>query len=334
MNPSSPKSRRRRTPSLAPELLEGRELMTGGVGSTFAIIPATITTAHGHATVSFNLDPKLFTDPGNKPWILGIDVAPNTNSSVVPTITSVVAPNGKSLPVAHATFDPSVTKTATTSASKVSSAALVTVPGLPAPSTAAGTAKNGQPVKAKAVSDTYKVTVSGLDKNVGGVLLGFYMPGDANGAGIVNQADLNAIAYGMNTNSSDTTGKYSFDADANRNGKIDQTDLAIAKKDLGVGTTVSPVISANLDSSNVVDPKNRVTNNGSVHITGAATPNSTLTYSLPNGYSVATTADATGNYSVTLNLLPGANTFSVTATDAFNQKITGSISPITYTPLS
>ena len=332
MNPSSRKSRRRRTASLAPEVLEGRELMTGGVGDTFAIIPATITKAHGHATVSFNLDPKLFTDPGNKPWILGIDVAPNTNSSVVPAVTSVIAPNGKSLPVAHAAFDPSVNKTATSSSSKVSSAALVTVPGLPVASPA--TASSAKGVKAKAVSYTYKVNVTGLDKNTGGVLVGFYMPGNAGGGGVVNQSDLNAITYALNTTANDTTGKYSFDADANRNGKVDQADLNIAKKNINVGTTVSPVISANLDSSNVVDPTNRVTNNGTVTITGAATPNSTITYSLPNGYSASATADATGNYSITLNLLPGSNTFSVVATDAFNQKISGSISPITYTPLS
>jgi hypothetical protein len=313
-------------------VLEGRELMTGGVGDTFAIIPANITTAHGHATVAFNLDPKLFTDPGNKPFVLGIDVAPNQNSAVVPVITSVIAPNGKSLPVTHAAFDPTVKKTSTTSSSNVSSAALVSIPGLPVSSTATAAAKNARPVKAKAVSYTYKVNVAGLDKNTGGVLLGFYMPGNAGGGGVVNQADINAITYALNTTANDTTGKYSFDADANRNGKIDQADLALAQRNLGVGTTVSPVIAANLDSSNVADPKNRVTNNGSVHITGTATPNSTITYALPNGYSVPTTADAAGNYSINLNLLPGSNTFTVTATDAFNQKITGSIAAITYTP--
>jgi hypothetical protein len=332
MKSSSPRPRRPRTASLAPELLEARELMTGGVGDTFAILPATIATARGHTTVAFNLDPKLFTDPGNKPFILGVDVAPNQNSAVVPVITSVVGPNGKALPVSHATFDPTVKKTATTSSSNVSSAALVTIPGLPTPAAATAAAKNGKPVKAKAVSYTYRVNVAGLDKNTGGILLGFYLPGDASGDGVVNQSDLNAINYAMGTTANDTTGKYSFDADANCNGKIDQADLAIAQRNLGVGTTVSPVIAANLDSSNVADPKNRVTINGSVHVTGTATPNSTIVYALPNGYSVPTTVDAAGNYSVNLNLLPGSNTFNVTATDAFNQKITGSIAAITYTP--
>src|SRR4051812_930652 len=119
MNPSSPNPRRRRTPLLAPEVLEGRELMTGGGGKTVGIMPGTITKAHGHATVSFNLGPKLFTDPGNKPFVLGVDVAPNQSSSVVPVITSVTAPNGKSLPVKHAVFDPTVNKTSTTNSSKV-----------------------------------------------------------------------------------------------------------------------------------------------------------------------------------------------------------------------
>ena len=87
----------------------------------------------------------------------------------------------------------------------------------------------------------------------------------------------------MNTTANDTTGKYSFDADANRNGKIDQQDLAIAQKNLGVGTTVSPVISANLDPTSVADPKNRITNIPTVHITGTATPNATIAYAVPGG---------------------------------------------------
>ena len=112
MNPSRTESRRPRTPSLAPELLEGRELMTGGVGTTFAIIPATITKAGGQATVSFNLDPKLFTDPGNKPFVLGIDVAPEPGlDRQARSSGRCHARPGKVLPVTHAAFDPTVKRT-------------------------------------------------------------------------------------------------------------------------------------------------------------------------------------------------------------------------------
>ncbi len=47
-----------------------------------------------HVSVSFNLDPALFTDKGNKPFLLGIDVAPNTNSTANPMIQSVTTPTG------------------------------------------------------------------------------------------------------------------------------------------------------------------------------------------------------------------------------------------------
>jgi hypothetical protein len=318
MNPSRPKTRRPRTTSIAPEVLEGRELLTGGVGDTFAIIPATIKAAGGHATVSFNLDPKLFTDPGNKPFVLGIDVAPNQGSAANPVIRSVTSPAGINLPTTHAAFDPKVNRTGTQTHSNVSSAALVTIPGLQSKNAAATT--------------TYKVNIDARGKTSGSILVGFYLPGNAGGGGVVNQADINAIKYGLNTTANDTTGKYSFDADVDRNGRIDQKDLAIAQKNFGVGTTVTPVISADLDPTSVTDAKNRTTNLSSVHITGTATPNSVVTYALPNGVPTQAVTGATGKYDVRLNLIPGANTFHVTATDAFNQKIAGSIATLTYNP--
>ncbi len=317
MNPSQTNPRRPRTPALAPERLEGRDLMTGGVGSTFAIIPATISQAGGHATVSFNLDPKLFTDPGNKPFVLGVDVAANQGSKANPVIRSVTTPTGKVLGVTHSPFDSHVTRTGSGVANKMSSASLVTIPGLP-------------PAGSK--SFTYKVNVDALDKTSGTILLGFYLPGDATGGGVVNQASLNAIKYGLNTNANDTTGKYSFDADTNRDGAINQQDLNVAQKNFGIGTTVSPVISANLDPASVTDAKNRISTNSVVHVTGTSTPNASVTYSETGQVPVTAISDAKGNYSIMLKLTTGKNTFNVVATDSFNQKITGSINSITYTP--
>ena len=316
MNPSRP-NRKPRTPNLAPEQLEARQMLTGGVGSTFAIIPATISKAGGQVSVDFTLNSTLFKDPGNKPFVLGVDVAPNTNSTVNPAIKSVTTPTGQSLSVTHAVFDPKVTRTGVQGASKLSSAGLVTIPGLP---------------RTGAKSTTYKVNVTGLTKTSGAILVGFYLPGDADGSGTVNQADLNAIRYAMNTNASDTTGKYSFDADTNRDGMITKQDLTIASKNLGVSTTVSPVISANVSPSQMVDPQNRITNLNTVTITGAATPSATVAYSETGEVPVSTVADQTGNYSITLPLLTGSNTYNVATTDAFDQKITGAINSITYNP--
>lgn len=316
MKPSR-SSRRLRTPSLAPERLEDRQMMTGGVGSTFAIIPATIATAGGHVSVSFSLNPSLFTNKGHKPFLLGVDVAPNTNSTANPIIRSVTTPTGKTLGVTHSNFDPTVKRSGVQGTTTLSSAALVTIPVL-------------GPKTAK--SFTYKVNVDGLGKTSGSILLGFYLPGDADGSGVVNQADLNAIKYAMNTSASDTTGKYSFDADTNRNGMVTMQDFQLATKNLGIGTTVSPVISANVSPSQMVDPQKRITNKPTVTITGSATPAATITYSELGITPVTVTADKTGNYSITVPLLTGSNTFSVSTTDAFYQKISGAINPITYNP--
>ncbi len=318
MNPSNRKPRRPRSPSLSAETLEKREMMTGGVGDTFAILPATIKTAGGHTSLSFSLDPKLFTDKGNKPFVLGIDVAPNQSATTLPIVQSVTTPNGKTLSVTHATFDPTVTRTGVQSASKLSSAGLVTIPGLPT---------------AKAKSTIYKVNISALNKTSGAILVGFYLPGDATGTGTVNQASINAIQFAMNTNANDTTGKYSFDADVNRDGRINQQDLAIARKNFGIGTTVSPVISANLSPTGIADPQNRISMVPDVTVTGSATPGASITYSAPNLPTQTVIADpTTGAYTVPLALNVGSNTYSVVTTDAFKQTITGSIAPITYTP--
>ena len=318
MNSSNLKPRRPRSPSLNPELLEKREMMTGGVGDTFAILPATIKKAGGQTSVEFTLDPKLFKTNGHKPFVLGIDVAPNSSATTNPTVRSVTAPNGKSLPVQHSMFDPKVSRTGVQSGSKMSSATLVTIPGFDGKST--------KPL-------VYKVNVSALGKSSGDLLVGFYLPGDSSGNGSVNQASINSVQYALNADANDTTGKYNFDADANRDGRIDKKDLKIAKRNMGVSTTVSPIISADLDPNGITDPKQRIANVPNVVVTGSATPGASITYSAPGLPTQAVIADATtGAYSVPLQLSVGPNTYNVVATDEFKQKITGTIAAITYTP--
>jgi Dockerin type I domain len=316
MKPSRP-NRKSRTAPLAAEMLETRQMLTGGVGSTFAIIPGTITKTDGQVSVSFNLNPAYFTDPGNKPFLLGLDVAAGTNSTVNPVIESVTTPTGKTLSVSHAVYDSAVKRTGVEATNKDSTAALVTIPGL-----GSKTAK----------SFTYKVNVSAVQQTSGQVLVGFYLPGDANGVGTVNQADLNAIKYAQGSNAAQTNGTYSFDADANRDGQVNAQDVSIAKKDFGVGTTVSPVISANVAPSEMTDSTNRITNQNNVTITGATTPNAVITYQETGEVPVNATADKLGNYSITVPLLTGSNTYNVTTTDAFGQTITGTINSITYNP--
>ena len=68
------------------------------------------------------------------------------------------------------------------------------------------------------------------------------------------------------------------------------------------------------------------------HFTGTATPGATITYTETANKvpATTTTADATGNYSIIVPLATGTNTFKVVSTDAFGQTISGTLAPVTY----
>ena len=68
-----PRVRRRRC--LTPELLEDRMVLSAGQGSTFAIMPGSITTAGQVASIAFTIDPfALHPATKNGKLMLGIDV--------------------------------------------------------------------------------------------------------------------------------------------------------------------------------------------------------------------------------------------------------------------
>ena len=322
MNTSKPMHRVRRRMCAAPEVLEDRVVMSAGQGSTFAIMPGNVTNVGQVSTVSFKLDPTLFTAPKGGKILLGIDVAPATPASststatsatLKPEIVSITDSSGHVIPVQHSKYNPKVAK-ANKLGNTPTSAVLVNVK---VPST-------GQPAA------DYSVQVKGLQLTTGQYLVGFYLPGDVAGAGTVTQADLQTIKKdkGLTAMSS----KYSFDADVNRDGVINSQDYQAAKKNLGVSTNVSPVVSVNLDPAS--DPAaDRTTPFSTVGFNGALTPNATISF-LDNssGVTSTSTANSLGTYSISVPLVTGSNTFSVTTQDGFGQSITGSITPVVYSP--
>jgi hypothetical protein len=325
MNASQESRRRRRGISLEPERLEGRIVMSSGEGSTFAIMPGTVTTAGQLSSMQFKIDPTLFSAPKQDHGriTLGIDIAPatpatsssSTASEVKPQIVSITDPNGHVVRVQHAKYDAKVAKTNKLGDTSTS-AVLVTV-SIPA---------KGQPAA------DYSVQVKGLQGTTGTYLVGFYLPGDVAGTGTVTKADITTIKsyHGMTAESS----KYNFDADVNRDGVINGTDVAIAKKDLGVSTLVSPVASVNLDPAS--DPAaNNTTPYSVIHFAGEVTPNATVTFLNTTSNSTTTvTAGSNGDYSILVPLVPGSNSFTVTTQDGFGQSITGAITPVAYDPSS
>ncbi|MCA1684895.1 MAG: hypothetical protein LC745_02695 [Planctomycetia bacterium] len=315
MNPSQSSKRRRRETTLAPESLETRDLMTGGMGNTIAVIPGSVTKANQTAAIHFTIDPAHFTLPKGK-FMLGIDIAAPSGSTLKPQIASVSNPNGSNDPVVHSRY----------------------AAGLPSGAVAAGATTTAvlAPVhwnhKNPNGSVTYTVNVRGLKGSTGAFLVGFYLPGNAGGGGTVTQADLKTIQSELGVNASST--KYTFDADANRDGHITPADVSIAKQNMGVSTTIVPTASSHLDEIGQSMPNSRVLTVPTAHFTGTATPGSTVKYMNTSGgvQALSASADSKGNYGITVPLSLGNNTFKVTTSDAFGQSISGTIAPVTYAP--
>lgn len=317
MNPFKRAPRRRQQVQLAAEALETRELLTGGAGNTFAIIPGTIDTPNAVISVPFTLAQTNFTRPAGK-VALGIDVVPDPTGTLKPLITSVTNPHGDIVPqTIHAVYDPHV-KHRQVANNRNTSAVISPIGSFPSDAT--------EPV-------TFTTEVQATAKSSGKFLLGFYLPGDANGDGSVDKADLQIVRAERGARAGDK--RYTFDADANRDGRITQTDIAYTQQNQGVKTTISPVIAANLDPTSVSNPAARSTNTPTARFTGTATPGAAITYantSDPSKAPINTTADPTGNYTVVTPLSPGENVFQVTSVDSFGQTIKGSIAGVTFTP--
>ena len=317
MNPNNRAPRRARQPQLGAESLESRELLTGGAGNTFAIIPGNITSAGGTASISFTIDPGHFNLPHGK-LALGIDVAPDPSGTLKPLISSVEGPGGTPIPQTfHSIYDPHL-KHRQVANGKGTSAVLTPIV-LPANS-------SGQPV-------TYSVQVTAESHTSGKFLLGFYLPGDANGDGKVDKTDLATVRseLGATANSS----RYNFNADANRDGRIARIDMAYTQQNQGVSTTISPVIAANLVPASVTQPATRSTNKPTASFTGTASPGATVSYtntSDPKATTTTALVDSAGNYSITTPLVLGSNVFMVKSTDAFGQTISGTIASVMYNP--
>lgn len=315
MNPNPSSKRRRRDVQLVPEALEAREMLTGGVGDTIAVIRGAVTKAGQPAAITFTIDPAHFTLPKGK-LLLGVDIASMSGSTLKPQIASVSDPKGAPVKLTHGKY-------AANLPSGIAAGSRTTA--VVAPVHANRTNPNG--------SVTYTVKVRGLGRTTGGFLVGFYLPGNATGSGKVGPADLAAVQAELGqTGSASGTSKYTFDADANRDGRIKAYDVSVVKQNLGVSTTVNPTVTSSLDPASQTMPHDRVVTTPFAHFTGTATPGATITYqsSASGTRPVTATADSLGNYAISVPLDPGNNTFNVTSHDAFGQTITGTLAPVTF----
>ncbi len=313
MSSSHSSKRLRRDTRLSPEILESRELLTGGAGTTFAIIEGTIAKSGQVDVLKFTVDDTHFHLPKGK-FTLGVDVAKDPSTGLTPLVSSITSSSGQRLPLTHSVYPKNLPNTTITPGSKTTA---VTVP------IKLDTTKAND-------STTFTVAVKGLKGTTGNFLLGFYLPGDTTGTGTVASTDVAAIKKLVGTSA--TSANYNFADDSNRDGKITSADVMLAKQNVGVTTNVSPTVSANLDPASVTTLSGNVTTLATVHYTGVATPGAAVKFADTTGKTqpVATTADSLGNYSIEIPMAPGTSTFQVTTMDAFGQTISGTISPVTY----
>jgi hypothetical protein len=289
--------------------------MTGGAGNTFALIPGTITTPGGTAVINFTLNPAQFTLPKGK-MVLGIDVIPEQGSSVQPLISQVNNQHGQIIPQAiHTIYNPHLSHVAV--ARGVGTRAVLAPVSL----------YPHQPTR----SATFSVVITGEANTSGAFLVGFYLPGDVNGTGTVDQSSITTIRglVGATTKSSN----YSFDADANRDGRIGKIDVSYAMQNLGVTTTVTPLVTAQMDpASDTGIQGDRITSAQTVHFYGNGTPGATITYTETGSKptTLTTTVGTDTTYNLMVPIGNGVNNFTVTSVDPFGQTITGTISPVTY----
>src|SRR5579864_7907489 len=241
MHPSIPSARRRQKIQLSPEVLETRSLLTGGAGNTFAIVPGTIATAGGSTTVSFTISPEFFTLSKGK-LVIGIDVAPQSGSTVQPYISRIDNQHNQLVPQAiHTIYNPHRSHAAV---ARGAGTRAVLVPLTLSPRQA------NQPV-------TYTATIVGQSNSGGGFLTGFYLPGDVDGDGIVNQNDVNLVRSALGSKAGDS--RYNFDADVNRDGRIGPIDVSYTRQNMGVKTMVTPLVSLNLDPASTIGNNQRIT---------------------------------------------------------------------------
>jgi hypothetical protein len=308
----APETRKRRLKwSPVAEPLETRQVLSGGAGNTIAIIPTGITDPSKPIDVKFTINPANFTAPSSHKLLLGIAAVAN-GSTANPQIVSVTDPAGHRISIS----------------TYVQGKAIKTSTGAPIiPSVVATFPVGG---RGHTTPMTYDLRIKDVGSGTGSVLTGFYLIGDQTGDGKVTQADIAGIKKikGANVSSS----SYDFNADANRDGKITANDVMLAQRNLGASVTILPLITADLSPTNAA----RTVTTSAVQMVGVASAGATVSY-MPAGTSTpvaTTTATDTGNYTVTVPLTKGANTFSVMSTDSFGQTISGTISPITYQPLS
>jgi RHS repeat-associated protein len=173
-----------------------------------------------------------------------------------------------------------------------------------------------------AVPGQFNLTISGEGTTSGGYVLDVFLAGDVNGDFLVNQTDLDQISA-LNRTRRGTPG-YLAAADVNQTGKIDKSDVKLAKKNLGASTSIRPAaLTIGLDASSDPEGDLEVTT-PDVIVRGAAPAGSLvkLDQGADGSIEQQLTATASGEYEFDVSIDVGQTALRVqTIEPLFNQQL-------------
>ncbi len=275
---------------LAVTPLERRTLPAGGPG-VFAHIAGQVSPHQATGSTRLSIDPDDFTSPRDR-VLLGL-VADVEGSDLKPRRLRVVSLT----PAANA----GLAQQAVASAGNASLTLTSVTPG------------------------SYSAVVAPRAKTHGPYDLEAYLAGDVNDDFRVDQSDLAIIRSLRGVRRS--SGRYLLGVDVNRDGVINNTDLSLARRNLGVSTSIRPIaVSAELDPAANPGGDDQIST-PTVVVMGQTEPGALIRVDAGDDGTIdqLLSADAQGIYRFSIDASPGVNDLAITATDRFGQAATANL---------
>ncbi len=271
------------------EVLEGRLLLTGQPAPTFATFHGVLSPSNLIEQLPITIAPADFQTPTGK-VLLGFEVQGTPGSPLDPAAVRIFTNTGT--PVT-----PSYLKTHVGGGAE--SLVLASLP-----------------------IGSYNVSVAGLGASLGGYDLNVFLVGDANTDHSVSTSDTGIIQALLGSNSASPN--YLSGADANLDGLITSLDYALALRNVGVSTSVTPLsLAVALNPAGpTLEDGTVVTNVAASILEGTTEPGAEVSVDV-NGVGTfgagSTIADGSGHFSLPITLQGGPEALAVRARDAFGQ---------------
>ena len=284
------KRRSRRVLGSLMERLEERILLTSDAKNVFATFDGAISNPNGAKNIAIDLSTAGFTQAQSR-FVLGFQLE-SSGGSLDPAAIQIKDSLGR-------TIQPSYTN-----------------PDLAQKTQSLTVAQLGL--------GNYTITAGAERGTSGAFHLAVFLAGDATGDRAVDASDLGLIKQIYGARAGD--GKYVVEADSNLDGMINAFDLSQTVSDQGNSTSLSPMsLTLSTSPAPVQLPDGTlVTNQSSLTASGTTEPSATVALATGSDGLFddgSTTADSSGQYSLPVSLVAGANAIAVRSTDSFGQQV-------------